>query len=395
MKSPFRYPGAKSRIVPTLMQWIRPCMAGKETFLEPFVGGGSVLLHVAKEFPYCRLVVNDLDNGIYAFWKCMTSKPLTEALSSKIRATIPTVQEHERQKHLLDSSDIVEAAFAALFLNRTSFSGILTSGPIGGRDAQSTTEWTVGCRYNAELLVDSIMSIHYGIGSRLSVLNKDFQVVMRRYDRSTVGMYCDCPYYLKGNQLYRHGMSSEDHARLRDLLKHLKNAKFVASYDSVPEVRALYDGFEVAEIPVKYSIEGDNRESWSNKFELVFYSSGLSQSSKTIDSGREQNLNCSVEVVEPIQPTSRIPVLSEIEGKRIVMEESFHSLGEDLVLGAYLEFCAISSDMKMYSQMNRDRCVSIMRRAMKMGIPKPTCENGVWLFKSGSCWDLECITLEE
>jgi hypothetical protein len=268
----------------------------------------------------------------------------------------------------LDSKNIVKSAFAGLFCNRTSFSGILTSGSIGGE--QQKSKWTVGCRYNAELLCASVTAIHRVIGHRLTAFNEDFQTVMERQDRPGAFVYCDCPYYSKGNILYRHGMSPEDHKRLRDTLKALQHAKFVASYDDVKEVRELYAGFEVAEIKVRYSIEGEKRESWNSKSELVFFSKGIGPSGSMVRI--------------PVKPsTGPAP-------NAVVMTVKHRVLSA--VLEAFQELQEISSDDPL-SELKRDSLIAVLRRARKMGIPQPVYADGAWQFIDGMEWDSKFVTL--
>ena len=72
-------------------------------------------------------------------------------------------------------------------------------------------------------------------------------------------IYLDPPYYVKGNQLYQHGFSDDDHFRLADLLKSTAH-RWILSYDDCPEVRALYHWAEVRTVSVNYSIAGAQRE---------------------------------------------------------------------------------------------------------------------------------------
>ena len=45
------------------------------------------------------------------------------------------------------TTDKLKCAYKAIFLNRTTFSGIFKSGPIGGKDQIS--KYPIDCRYNA------------------------------------------------------------------------------------------------------------------------------------------------------------------------------------------------------------------------------------------------------
>jgi len=67
-------------------------------------------------------------------------------------------------------------------------------------------------------------------------------------------------------------MSPEDHKRLAECLSRVKHAKFIVSYDNVSDVRVLYREWAyVQEIAARYSIRGQNRESWRDDRELVVH----------------------------------------------------------------------------------------------------------------------------
>ena len=68
LKTPLRYPGGKSRAVPKLAQWI-PDLTNYDIYREPFLGGGSVALHVTKTYPKLKIWVNDLYEPLVNFWQ--------------------------------------------------------------------------------------------------------------------------------------------------------------------------------------------------------------------------------------------------------------------------------------------------------------------------------------
>ena len=59
LKTPLRYPGGKSRAC-TKMDPYFPDLRNFTEFREPFLGGGSVALHVTKKYPHLKITVNDL-----------------------------------------------------------------------------------------------------------------------------------------------------------------------------------------------------------------------------------------------------------------------------------------------------------------------------------------------
>ena len=73
-----RYPGGKSKytdfILPALYK-----LSGFSVYVEPFIGGGSVALAMAAKYPDVRMVLNDFDPGIAAFWDLIASAPESES----------------------------------------------------------------------------------------------------------------------------------------------------------------------------------------------------------------------------------------------------------------------------------------------------------------------------
>ena len=58
-KTPLRYPGGKSRACTKMDQYF-PDLREYDEYREPFLGGGSVAIHVTKKYPTVKVWVNDL-----------------------------------------------------------------------------------------------------------------------------------------------------------------------------------------------------------------------------------------------------------------------------------------------------------------------------------------------
>jgi DNA adenine methylase len=269
LSTPFRYPGAKTRLLGKVLAHIKPKLSEKTIYVEPFVGGGSVFIAVLQcGVNIKKIVVNDRDPAVASFWWCVSDKKMSKELVGRVLNAKVTVDEHDRQKEKLDSDSPVDKAFAALFLNRCSFSGMLNSGPIGGREQKG--KYSVGCRYNAEALSKKITDISKVAIDRVDVWSEDFEGILDMFDEKCSVFYCDAPYYEMGNDLYRFGMSDKDHGRLASKLKLLKSGDFVVSYDAVKPIVDKYLGWSnVKKISVRYSISGKDRESWEEKQELI------------------------------------------------------------------------------------------------------------------------------
>ena len=68
LKTPLRYPGGKSRAV-TKMDPYFPDLREYEEFREPFLGGGSVAIHITNKYPNLNIWVNDLYEPLVNFWQ--------------------------------------------------------------------------------------------------------------------------------------------------------------------------------------------------------------------------------------------------------------------------------------------------------------------------------------
>jgi DNA adenine methylase len=232
-----------------------------DSFCEPFVGGGSVVLEVATQHPNLQLFINDKDYWMSCFWQVVISDDvnvLIEKLSAK--PTIDLFYELRTDKN----NDKIHCAYKALFFNRTAFSGILKSGPIGGKE--QTGKYKVDCRYNAKLLKDKVLKINKLLSGRTIVDNEDFDEYLKDKD---CPVYLDPPYYQKGNGLYFETMNHQDHERLRNTL--LTKNKWLLSYDKHLAIQDLYQSqkyVEMMDMAVDYCIDGA-KKAWKNNNEYL------------------------------------------------------------------------------------------------------------------------------
>lgn len=242
--SPLRYPGGKTRFVPHLVEWI-----GDTTYpsvVEPFCGGASVSLGLLKEDVVRRAVIGDADHLLADFWSAATL--MTEELIEYMHSEPVTVKRWKHWK-ALESKDILTNAMKTLFLNRTSFSGLIRHGSVlGGVDqdakiaAGEKVAYPVGCRFNKDTLEESIRRIgQWARQGRLMAVHSDYRDTLGIADDDGL-VYLDPPYVEKSNQLYGKTFAEECH---RDTARHAykvaaKGIGVVVSYDDVPLIRELY-----------------------------------------------------------------------------------------------------------------------------------------------------------
>lgn len=287
--SPFRYPGAKNRLLAELeshLSWLLERSNGG--FCDAFVGGGSVLLAVALAFPYIKLFANDKDPSVYSFWQVISGESQQDFDTLLLALEQPVTIEHytaQRKRQLEANPSRVELAYWALFFNRTSFSGILKASPIGGKD--QTSAYKVNCRYNAPNLIEKVKTLRELLKGRVQVTNLDINQYDVLRDEGIVA-YLDPPYYVKGGMLYTEWMQPQEHERLAESLKNRSN--WVLSYDDCPEIRTLYRDSNVIELNARYSINGkkpmdgkQKGEGWIKKTELLIVPENLPVSKSLLE----------------------------------------------------------------------------------------------------------------
>ena len=68
LKTPLRYPGGKSRALTKIIPHI-PDLSEYQEYREPFLGGGSVAIHITKMYPDLNIWVNDFYTPLVTFWQ--------------------------------------------------------------------------------------------------------------------------------------------------------------------------------------------------------------------------------------------------------------------------------------------------------------------------------------
>src|SRR5437868_5214182 len=67
-RSPFRYPGGKTWLIPTVRKWLRQSETAP-LLIEPFAGGGIVSLTAAFEKLANHIIMVEMDEEIAAVWE--------------------------------------------------------------------------------------------------------------------------------------------------------------------------------------------------------------------------------------------------------------------------------------------------------------------------------------
>jgi len=242
----FRFPGAKSKLLPLLRPYIDRLVAGQGSFHDVFVGSGTVLLDTARRHPKLDLSANDGDAGVSAFWRTVSGKSVA-SLCERILGTKPTLSLF-RQIQASTPSKPEDLAFRFFFLNRTTFSGMLDSGPLGGGRQNHRK---LNCRWVPQKSAREIMEAHHLLRGRLTVSCESGS----EYVAAKVAepLFLDPPYFSRGDRLYPRKMTFAEHLRLSRLLQN--GRQWVMTFDDNPVVHKLYSWACIHVIPARYHIE--------------------------------------------------------------------------------------------------------------------------------------------
>lgn len=103
-----------------------------------------------------------------------------------------------------------------------------------------------GCQpFDVRKCFDAIWQASHRL-SETVIENKDFEALIRQYDRDNAFFYCDPPYYETEGH-YEVVFRKEDHMRLRDTLKACRG-KWMVSYNDCDFIRELYDGYYITAV---------------------------------------------------------------------------------------------------------------------------------------------------
>lgn len=211
--SPLRYPGAKAglaNVIGGIVESAAATLGRPGLLVEPFAGGASTSLRLAIGGAVDRVLLSDADPLVARFWQVAAAD--TEWLIDRLVEEPVTLERWDYWRAWKPTSrDDRDVAVKCLFLNRTTFSGILhgRAGPIGGR--QQSGAYTIDCRFNKDEIAERLRRIGalYEAGRLVDVWCKDWAQTLRDIPEwypqlipDRVIAYLDPPYLAQSPRLY-------------------------------------------------------------------------------------------------------------------------------------------------------------------------------------------------
>lgn len=254
-RSPFRYPGGKTWLIPTVRQWLKQENKTAKELIEPFAGGGIVSLTAAFEKLAIHITMVELDEEIAAVWEAILNGK-NQWLADKIFTYDLT---HENVKFELEkpNKELQDIAFCTILKNRVFHGGIIAKG--SGMIKNGENGKGINSRWYPKTLRDRILAIGQ-IKDKIEFNRGDaFKVIEQNLNNQNAYFFIDPPYTIAGKRLYTY--FDIDHEKLFELTARLQG-KFMLTYDDTPEIRQLAKKYNLQyrTIPMKTTLHIEKNE---------------------------------------------------------------------------------------------------------------------------------------
>jgi len=242
-RSPFRYPGGKTWLVPYIRSWLAHKQDAAGVLVEPFAGGGIVGLTAGFEGLAEHVVLVERDPNVAAVWHTILGGQ-AKWLADQI-LNFDLTRENVTAVLCREPSTQRERAFAVILRNRVQRGGIMAEG--AGLVKTGENGRGLNSRWYPETLARRIQEIA-GVRERFSFIEGDAFEVIRRYaDDEAAAFFADPPYTVASKRLYAHWQV--DHRSLFGLLARVKG-DILLTYDNTREIASLASDFDFETQPI-------------------------------------------------------------------------------------------------------------------------------------------------
>ena len=281
LKTPLRYPGGKSRAC-TKMDPYFPDLSNYAEFREPFLGGGSVAIHVSKKYPHLKITVNDLYEPLINFWVQLQTfgDELTDKLidyktnhpdpPKELRkeegTEFPAKELFLNSKEVINnkSLDSIERAAAFYIVNKCSFSGLTESSSFSKQASVS----------NFSMMGIEKLRGYSEIISHWHINQYSYEYCFRENIHDDLFMYLDPPYDIKDNLYGKSGSMHKgfDHDEFAYNCSQSKVHQLI-SYNSDQLVKDRFKGWTAGEFDLTYTMRsvGEYMREQKERKELLLY----------------------------------------------------------------------------------------------------------------------------
>lgn len=245
-------PGGKTQLVPTIVKKA----PDHKTYVEPFVGGGAVYL---KKPLAEKNIINDKDKEVIKVFKSFKNGRGFDSCDNR-----PSKEKFNRIKSKSNKS-----ACDVAYLNKLSFGGKNMNYAMSktrGSEAQKKrfpNKKTLGISYQQDHIEDYKEKL-----KNTTILNQDFETVMKKYDTKDTFFYLDPP-YVGTEKVYKESKNISPE-RVCSVAKKMKGDVMI-SYNENKQVRKACKGLKFRKVTTQYSLNADSNNKQGNELLITNY----------------------------------------------------------------------------------------------------------------------------
>lgn len=254
MNSFLSWVGGKSQLAPKII----PLVAKHTCYVEVF--SGAAWLYFKK--PESKIeILNDINADLVTLYRVV--KNHLEEFIRYMKWTLTARDEYDRFK-AMDPANMtdIQRAVRFYYLLKNSFGSKVE----GISFSVATTKRP---RINLLRIEQDLSDIHLRLADT-TIENKPYKYVIEQYDRPHTFMYLDPPYFRCENYYGKGIFAREDFTVLRDLLSKVQG-KFIMSINDAPEIRELYKGFHIRNVPTTYTLGGADKSKQVGELLIMNY----------------------------------------------------------------------------------------------------------------------------
>ena len=286
LKTPLRYPGGKSRACVKMDPYF-PDLRNYDEFREPFLGGGSVSIHITKKYPYLDIWVNDLYEPLVNFWQQLQifGPDLKDKLTDlKLANNTPELAKDLflKAKEQVNDKDVsnINRAVAFYIVNKCSFSGLTESSSFSAQASNS----------NFSLRGIEKLPEYSKLIEKWRITNYSYDYLMD--GNKGAFMYLDPPYDIKDNLYGRKGSMHKgfDHDKFAADCD-TNDMDQLVSYNSDQLVKDRFTNWKAAEFDLTYTMRsvGEYMRDQKQRKELLLFNYGIEGLVKLDQSNEEES----------------------------------------------------------------------------------------------------------
>jgi DNA adenine methylase len=239
LKPIIKWSGGKSDEIKQFMKYIP---SDYETYIEPFVGGGSLYFHLAPK----KAVINDVHKELIDLYECikeghsnqihdfMNNNPNDEDTYYKIRDNMPIINKLDSAKRFY-------------YQRKTCFRGMLRY----NRDGKFNIPFG---KYSTINYSDLLNKNYEKLLSRTEIFNTTFEEIFSKYNHENNFVFLDPPYDSEFTDYGYCQFGKEQQIKLAQIFKQTKN-KCLMIIGKTDFITELYKDYIVDEYDKKYKFK--------------------------------------------------------------------------------------------------------------------------------------------